>query len=306
MRKILFQESNFYGASELIFNDIKPPICFRATWMHGLGPVLINNYDKYIVIHYNEMHIPIHLVNNNDTVKELSEQNVDSIAVGLPFIYSKSFLEKTPISNKFKRIYFPVHSIAHTYFSNPEKWRQMISKYNCDAICLTGLDYKEVQESKVDFGGTEIILGAVPSDPSSLDRMAKIFLRSKEMITDFIGTHLAYAGASGTKIRVIDETKDNYWNGTGDELRGSVPKKYFPKFQKANEDSRKIYQSFMSSVWLKGNDREIKEYSEYLLGVEFQKPINEMKNYLKPVNLTQTLKIISLLLINKISRKIGK
>ena len=232
MKKILFQEIDFYGASKVIFNNCKTPICSRATWMHGLGPVLINNYNKYLVIHYNEIDLPVHLVNNSETVKELTKQHVESTAVGLPYIYTQTFTEKTQIYSKYKRIYFPVHSIMHNKLSNPEKWKQIVTKYNCDSICLTGLDYHEVKESNVDFSNIEIILGAVPNDASSLDRMASIFLSSKEMITDFIGTHLAYAGASGTTIRVIDETQDNYCDGTGEELRDSIPKKFFSNFQK--------------------------------------------------------------------------
>lgn len=306
MKKILFQETDFYGASRVIFDNCTTPICFRATWMHGLGPVLINNYDKYLVIHYNEMNLPIHLVNNNDTVKELTNQNVDSIAVGLPFIYTETFAEKRETLSEYKRIYFPVHSIAHNKLSNPEKWKQIITKYNCDSICLTGLDYHEVKESNIDFSNIKIILGAVPNDASSLDRMARIFLSSKEMITDFIGTHLAYAGASGTIIKVIDETQDNYCDGSGEELHDSVPKKFFPNFQKANANPMKTYKDFVSSVWVKGNDNEIREYSEYILGMEFKKSIDEMKTYLRPVNALQTLRIASTLIMNKISRKLGK
>ena len=33
----------------------------------------------------------------------------------------------------------------------------------------------------------------------------------------------------------------------------------------------KTYKDFMSSVWVKGNNNEIKEYSEHILGMEFKK-----------------------------------
>ena len=32
----------------------------------------------------------------------------------------------------------------------------------------------------------------------------------------------------------------------------------------------KTYKDFMSSIWVKGNSNEIKEYSEYILGMEFK------------------------------------
>ena len=40
--------------------------------------------------------------------------------------------------------------------------------------------------------------------------------------------------------------------------------------------------------------------------MEFKKSIDEMKTYLKPINIFQTLRIASTLIMNKISRKLGK
>ena len=49
MRKILFQEADFYGASKLIFgNNSSLPICYKATWMHGLSPILKNLSHTYL------------------------------------------------------------------------------------------------------------------------------------------------------------------------------------------------------------------------------------------------------------------
>ena len=47
--------------------------------------------------------------------------------------------------------------------------------------------------------------------------------------------------------------------------KDSIPKKFFSNFKKANANPMKIYKDFMSSVWVKGNNNEIKEYSEHIL-----------------------------------------
>ena len=88
---------------------------------------------------------------NNRTVKELTKQHVESTAVGLSLYILQTFTEKTQIYSKYKRIYFPVHSIMHNKLFKSRKWKQIVTKYNCDSICLTGLDYHEVKESNVDL-----------------------------------------------------------------------------------------------------------------------------------------------------------
>ena len=91
IKRYLFQEADFYGASQLIFDRSRLPVCYKATWMHGLGHVFKDNYNKNILIHYNELWLPIHLVNNSETADFLASEGVDSIPVGVPYIYTKDF-----------------------------------------------------------------------------------------------------------------------------------------------------------------------------------------------------------------------
>ena len=61
----------------------------------------------------------------------------------------------------------------------------------------------------------------------------------------------------------------------------------------------------MSSAYSTGNDQLIKEYSEYLLGVDSRKSIYKMREYLTPISFYENIRILSMLLSNKIMRKIG-
>lgn len=61
----------------------------------------------------------------------------------------------------------------------------------------------------------------------------------------------------------------------------------------------------MSSAYSTGNDLLIKEYSEYLLGIGSRKSIDKMREYLTPISFYENIRILSMLLSNKIMRKIG-
>ncbi len=301
MKNYLFQEADFYGASSLIFGEKKRPIVFKATWMHGLGPVLRNRYLKNVIVHYNETHLPLHLVNNDKTVEQLADQKIDAIAVGMPYIYTKTFLQQKRGNTVYKRIYFPPHSIGFSQKSRYKRWKNIIAKYNCDAISLTDIDYYHLKKSNYDLGDVNIIFGAKSDDKSSLERMALTFFSTKEIITDTRSSHLAYAAASGVKVRVISEVEEKQQSIPRTKY---IPKKYAKDFQYEN-NLEKHHEKITESVFMTGNDNEIKEYSEYVLGIDSRRSIDEMKSYLTPLNRIQVLNIVSLLLINKFMRKVG-
>ena len=205
MKKILFQEADFYGASKLIFGDRSLPICYQATWMHGVSPVFWETVNCNLLIHNNERNLPIHLVNNEKTVKLLDNEDIKSIAVGMPYIYTKAHSENKRNKTLFRKVFMPSHSIFGNQELEYSKWRVIIKKYDCDAVCLGGDDYSNVINKKVNLGNVKIIKGAYSSDNSSLTRMSEMFYSSSEMITNVSGSHLVYAAASGVKVKVIDE-----------------------------------------------------------------------------------------------------
>ena len=125
------------------------------------------------------------------------------------------------------------------------------------------------------------------------------------MITDNSSSHLVYAGASGAKVRIIDEVIDNYQPNASSEGFNSIPKKYSEDYKKFYIGPKKSLEILMSSVYSTGNDQQIKEYSEYLLGIDSRKSIDKMRNYLRPTSFNENIRILSILLKNKIMRKIG-
>ena len=307
MRKILFQEADFYGASKLIFgNNSSLPICYKATWMHGLSPILKNLVDSSIVIHFNERHLPVHLVNNEDTVKILSDQNVQSIAVGMPFIYTKAHIEKKK-NFFFNKLFMPAHSIIGNQIKDYTKWREIIKKYNCDAICLGLSDYLYIKNKRIDLGNIKILKGAHPSDLSSLTRLSEMFYSTNEMISNAGGSHLFYAAASGVKIEIIDEIYDLRDQKIIKKNRLKLIKKFPKKLQNIYELHLKKDGGADEHVlrWNNKGVKEIEEYANYMLGTEHRSSKGKIKKYLVEENNTKKLLMTANLLLNKFTSKLN-
>ena len=302
MRKFLFQEADFYGASKLIFGKNKLPLCYKSTWTHGLGFALKNNYSLEIVQHFNEKNLPLHLVNNEETVSHFDNQKLNSIAVGMPIIYTKNFIEKSK-SLFYRRLFVPKHSLNKSgNIDNLERLKKIINKYNCDSICLTANDFNFFKRKKYYFGNVKIIKGAYAGDDTSLERISKIFLSTKEMVTDNVGSHIPYASACGAKIRILDEGYEISSSSISDRLK-SIPKSQKKIFQDYWGNRKKVVEEYLSSIWVRGNDLEKKEYSEYLLGIKHRKKIDVVREYLMPINFKQKIHIFSSILIKKFYNK---
>jgi len=307
MKRFLFQEADFYGASRLIFGSKRLPVCYRSSWMHGLGYAFKENYNKNVLLHYDERRLPIHLVHNNETVDCLRSEGISAISVGAPYVYTKKFLNQERGRTIYKRLYMPAHSIGgNNQKSEHNRWRKIISKYKCDAICLSAQDHKHVLDSNINFGDVSVIRGATPSDHTSLERMATLFFSTQEVMTDMIGSHMIYAAASGANVQVISEISENYKSsGNSEKLLNSIPKKVRADYKEYYKDKETNLSNLLSSIWLTGNHSEIKEYSEFLLGVGCRKDVDTVREYLTPVSEVQKIKIISSILLEKAHSKIG-
>jgi hypothetical protein len=305
MGKFLFQEADFYGASKLIFEKNKLPLCYKSTWTHGLGFALEKNYCIDLVKHPNEKKLPLHLVNNEETVSHFNYQKVKSIAVGMPIIYTKNFFENNKSSN-YKRLFVPSHSInSHGDINQLDKWKKIIYKYKCDSLCLNVYDFNLFKKKKFFLDDVKIIKGAYAGDDTSLERISQIFLSTKEMVTDDLGSHIPYASACGANVRILDEISEissSYVSDRSNRLK-TIPRSQKKIFQEYWSNPYEKIKKITSSIWVKGNDLEKKEYSEYLLGVKHRKKIDVVREYLTPISLNQKIYIFSSILIKKFYNK---
>ena len=309
MKKFLVQEADFYGASKLIFRESPLPICYNATWMHGIAPLTrgTGNVKSDILIHGQEKHLPIHLVNNEDTVKLLDEQGIKSIAVGMPYIYTKAHIENKRNKIRYNKIFMPPHSIFGKQEKDYQKWKMILKKYDCDAICMGGIDYSNAINKKINFDGIKILKGAQSQDLNSLTRLSDMFYSTNEVITNVTGSHLVYATASGVKVKVIDEIYELYKERFNNNYMQKVLNLYPKEYRKTHEKyyvSRSNSPDDIISNWNFKDSKELEINSNKLLGTQCRKKIKIIQEYLTVNNKMKEIFFAYQLLFNKINQKL--
>ena len=277
--------------------------------MHGLGPVFRDIIDSDVTINFQERHLPVHLVNNQETVKHFENQGVESIAVGMPYIYTKANIEKNREKILFRKLFMPPHSIIGNQYSDYSKWKTIIKKYNCDAICIGGNDHSNIINKKINFGdGVKILKGAHSGNDNSLTRISQMFYNTNEMITNVGGSHLTYAAASGVKVKAIDEIfelrderlKNKLWL----KEISLYPKKYQEKFKRHFASFRGTDK--LVAIWNSKDTKGVEEYANNLLGTKYRKDQKIIREFLTPKSKIDEISFASNLLFNKIRQKIEK
>lgn len=309
MQKKIFQEADFYGASHLVFGSEPLPICYRASWMHGLGPVFFrDSTDCDVLLHFIEKNLPLHLVNNTHTKKLLCSHGFDAIDVGMPILYTSSF-ESDNFTRTNQRIFFPAHVIIKKDRRQEyQQWINLVKKYGCDAICLPATDYEFCRNNNIRFGGAKMFEGGQASDMNSLDRVARHFRSSYEMITNSSGSHIVYATALGVNVPMIPEL-----DARAKELRrntlsqqpviSSIPKTKVSSFKK--HMSKSVVEDVVK-LWSSKDDNAKRQYSDYLIGVESKKSKKTIREYLSPKSKAEAIHIAAYLVTAKLKYRIFK
>lgn len=296
--KKVFQEANFYGAANLIFAGSQLPSCFKATWMHGLGPVFFReNSDPKVLLNFDEEHLPIHLVNNQHTKNLLESYGYHSQAIGMPILYTAHYSAR--VTKDIKRLYMPSHILGNLRIAERiKRWPAMIKKYGCDAICLSQGDYEYVIKHDINLSDVLILQGAHPKNPNSLENIASYFARTSELITDSSGSHIPYATAMGVHVPVIDELKISA--ESKENVLRNIPKNLKENF--ANHMKKNPLREVIN-LWGSRDDNAKLEYSKNILGVEFIRPKAMVQSLLTPENYWQETGILTSLLRKKLWRK---
>ena len=287
MRKLIWQEADFYGASKIIFKSSKLPLSFKASWTHGLHDGFSKNYDTSWLIHPDEINFPIHLVNNNHAASYLDNLGKECYPVGMPIIYASSY----ELKFKNNRLFVPTHSIDKNQQQYFEDWKKIIKKYNCDSICLSKNDFLHQRKVKFDFGIDKVFCGAHPSDTKSLERIKSIFKSTKDLLTNGYGSHLIYGSFYGANVNVIDEFEDNYSMDRNKKREIEISKMVSKSFHDKIFKITGSLESFSRSIWFYDSENEKKEFSKEMIGIDHQKSLYQIRNLLSPCSKKQELSL---------------
>ena len=302
--KLLWQEADFYGAANLIFNKKNKPIIYKASWMHGMGYSFSGIWHKDNFIHSDEIELPIHMVNNEDSVNFLDSIGIQSTPVGMPYIYALE--TKYPMTKKTSDfIFIPEHNISKTNEQNFDEYVYLCKKYNCNKILLMSNDYLQAKKINFNFQDIVPVRGANVSDPFCLSKLAKIFCNTNTIFTNAFGSHLFYSSISGCDVILVDEILDNYSNQKllqkKKDLKGKVSEEMYIKYLQKPFP----IDNLMNGVWKMGNQKEIREYSEYMLGLGHKKSKSYINKLLTPISTMQIFDLSIKVFKKKLSRKLN-
>jgi len=204
----LLVTANLYGAFFVIKKRYGIRINHMASvsWRHGWR-IDCNNNEITSVIEPSEWHYDVHLVTNEEEAEIVNSQSIGrAIAVGLPYAYV--LREEGKIKRRRDSLLvMPPHGINEqysfegTYFENIKKLSEKFS-YVC--VCINDVDYRKGDMNRVcEKLGLDYVRGAISNDKNALYRMRNLFEYFEYVTTPVLGSHIAYAAATGAKVSVF-------------------------------------------------------------------------------------------------------
>ena len=298
------QSAKMYFASQMVFKNNLKGLFLGASWVHGAEHIFYKRHSAQSYIHQYEFNLKRHLVANEDVLKYPGMNQFDAIAVGVPFLYTYPNIKKHH-GTMFKRVYFPSHSIKNDSLADKYKgWIKTAKSYNCDAICLGGIDYSHLKKffSFLDFGEIKLIEGAKICENNTLIKMKNIFYSIDECIVDFPGSHIIYAILCGCKIKFIENFIDDTYVTDRDI---NIANQYPLSLRAA------LLESFLSRIPLSDlikkfasmNFSEKKEMAEFASGLKHLRSVSFLEKQLIPRSFKENFLNFNLLLRPKIKHK---
>lgn len=208
---IFFTEADYYGASRLIADQLgltEPPFS-QAGWRHGWMHVPIKYVRQLTVWGNDKAH---YLMTQATHVDFLAKHNIQSTAVGIPFIYADAIDHTLTVPNTL--LVMPPHTLPYIpSVGNEEQYIKEIQSIRdeFDAVvfcvhhsCFENGTWPELLR-KYDF---PMVIGASANQTNSLTRLQRLFSSFEFVTSNTIGSHLPYAAYCGAKVSIFGEFSD--------------------------------------------------------------------------------------------------
>lgn len=210
--------TNMYGAAHVAARFCgmpkTPPILYRY-WQHGwvqksrqISPHLVASENIYIA------DAPV-LVARKDEEDYLVNNGYNACAIGLPICYVKTAgVSRLPDS----LLVMPMHGtrvvplvMDNFYNDSFYKYIESIrSRFDFIAICLHQDDIAAGWDKIWRERGFTVVKGADIYDTNSLKRIAALVSSFDVVVTNGVGSHVAYAAAFGAKVSLMPMSKLSY------------------------------------------------------------------------------------------------
>lgn len=248
-------EADYYGVSYLVAKKLRLPFTLRSLvgWKHGW---LIADlyYKEQLTSGSSEAKFLVPLVEHKHFLRE---HNINSEAIGMPFVYVKDIITEKIERVKNSLLVMPPHSLPYT----DHKWDEdsyakqindLKNQFDLIVVCL----HQSCIEKKLWVDAFEKynipwIIGADALDKNALVRMYKIFNSFEFMTTNAIGSHVAYAAYCGCKVSIYG----NYAEFSKTDFKNDPLYKRFPfllehnlKYSSKKSIEKSFYYLFNSPI----------------------------------------------------------
>lgn len=131
-------------------------------------------------------------------------------AIGLPFAYALKLREQSQSRAADSLLVMPAdHQVSEDADSNSmtdrsyiESLSELRPEFTRIVVALHGEDVRRGRHTPWIAAGFEVIQGASLHDPHALVNLADLFLQTEYCTTNGLGSHIAYAAASGCKVSI--------------------------------------------------------------------------------------------------------
>ncbi|RUP82644.1 hypothetical protein C7Y69_05035 [Alteromonas sp. KS69] len=212
-------EADYYGASTNIAHQLGLPHApfSDSGWRHGWMYYRAKFISQLTVWGQQESQ---YLLAQQEHVDFLKSFNIDSTAVGMPFIYADAIDESLRVPNTL--LVMPPHTLPYVpAVGNEESYileiENIRDEFDAVVFCVHHSCYERgVWPELIKKYNYPMIIGASAHQSNALVRLQKLFSSFEYVTSNIVGSHIPYAAYCGAKVSFYgtfcDLTQFNYEN----------------------------------------------------------------------------------------------
>ncbi len=199
--------TNFYGANYIASQYIglsKPLNIINRYWAHGWAMSERQFHPEIVASEPIVDRSYTILVGRISQKKYLESCKYKSLSIGLPFCY----VERIKLSKiKSSLLIMPAHSTKDIPVIDSNNQAGLLNYvltqrdyFENIVVCMHQEDFRLGNHLKWQDAGFDVVIGASIDDSNALNRMYSLFTQFETILSDVMGSHIAYAASVGARI----------------------------------------------------------------------------------------------------------